>query len=380
MRLLATADIHIGVTRFTKPGRPHSRLEDIGDLLDLFVRSADAARVDLAIVAGDLFDSRSPSPRHIATAARFLHRLTDVCPVVLDPGNHDGPSVVGDPLSHTLRWLWELEMPRLWVPLLPDVQRFDGAVVAAMPYPHKRSFDLLMPDADPVERHAALSKAADAAVDLLFLQAGEVAKPGDALIFTGHLSAVGATVGSERTMRLEDDVSVGTHALDAFDAVILGHIHKHQSVGRKGWYAGSPHYIDFGEAGDQKGFLLVEANPGKMPTAEVIGSGARPMLVLHGSGQAPVPPGPLDDGPIVRLTVAYPDRETARRDREAALAAWYEAGASFVDWDVRVPERKASERALAAGTSAIDGLTAYLTGRGLDPADHLAVARDIMGS
>ena len=54
-------------------------------------------------------------------------------------------------------------------------------------------------------------------------------------------------------------------ALSQFDYVALGHIHKHQILGNNPLvvYSGSMQRIDFGEERDDKGFCVIDLDPGK---------------------------------------------------------------------------------------------------------------------
>lgn len=54
-------------------------------------------------------------------------------------------------------------------------------------------------------------------------------------------------------------------ALPEFDYVALGHIHRHQVIGREPHvaYSGSLERIDFGEEDDDKGFCVVDLDPAK---------------------------------------------------------------------------------------------------------------------
>jgi exonuclease SbcD len=77
-----------------------------------------------------------------------------------------------------------------------------------------------------------------------------------------HASISGATYGSERSIMLGQDLVLDQSALHAenFDYVAVGHIHRHQTVGRSDVpivYPGSIERIDFGEVREEKGFVLV---------------------------------------------------------------------------------------------------------------------------
>ncbi|HKZ24872.1 MAG TPA: exonuclease subunit SbcD, partial [Acidimicrobiia bacterium] len=86
MKLLHTADWHVGRT---VAGR--SRADEHRAVLTEIAWIADDEGVDLVLVAGDLFDSPSPSPEAESVLYRGLLALAEVAPVVIIAGNHDHP-------------------------------------------------------------------------------------------------------------------------------------------------------------------------------------------------------------------------------------------------------------------------------------------------
>ena len=87
------------------------------------------------------------------------------------------------------------------------------------------------------------------------------------LILTAHASVHGARLGSERNIMLGHELvlSQGMVSDPRFDYVALGHIHKHQVLNERPpvVYAGSIERIDFGEAGEAKGYVLAEVARGR---------------------------------------------------------------------------------------------------------------------
>jgi exonuclease SbcD len=86
-------------------------------------------------------------------------------------------------------------------------------------------------------------------------------------LLMAHTHLDGAIFGeSERRVHLGDDWAAAPQALPATaQYVALGHIHKPQRVEAAPtptYYAGSPLQLDFGEAGQRKGFQVIEARPG----------------------------------------------------------------------------------------------------------------------
>jgi exonuclease SbcD len=77
--------------------------------------------------------------------------------------------------------------------------------------------------------------------------------------------------GSERRVHLGDDWAATPQALPAnAHYVALGHIHKPQKVQAPSpaQYAGSPLQMDFGEVGEEKSFVVLDAEPGRPARVE----------------------------------------------------------------------------------------------------------------
>jgi DNA repair exonuclease SbcCD nuclease subunit len=171
-------------------------------------------------------------------------------------------------------------------------------------------------------------------------------------------------------MKMGWDVAIRPDVFRSVDAALLGHIHRQQQVAPNAWYAGSPEYLDFGEATQTKGFLLWDVQPGRLPVVTPMPSGARPMRVVHvgttgGGGLAIMEPGPrIDiDGAIVRL-----DADCATRPAPADLALivrWArEAGASHVEVHVTVAEQAKAKISLDAEGDLVETLARWLSAKG----------------
>ena len=384
MRLVHCADLHLGLSRFHMPGQPHSRLDDFAATAQRFVTLAADEGADLAIIAGDLFDSRHPRPRELAVAATFLQSLARTCPTVLVPGNHDGMWNIGDPDSATLRFLGELNLPGLHPMLMPGAMAVNGAAVVGIPYPHKRAYDSVYPGQDPFARQEALRDHLSMGIDLM-REGAEQAHPGHVLIFAGHVGVAGATVGSERAMRLEDDILLGTEVFEPFDYAALGHLHRQQRVAANAWYAGAPEFVSFNELGDPKGFLVVDVTRGERPKVRQVQSGARQMILLpfdasgakvkaisdlHVSAKVPA-------GAIVRVRLTLDARPPAAALR-TLVDGLYAAGASYVDTEVIVPAaRPVAARALRVGATDTEAVRSWLAVNGYEEQPYLTAAEEV---
>ena len=385
MRLLGTADLHGGLTRYgVQTATGNSRLDDFEKTLDAFVTYAVENSVDIAAFAGDTFDTRREGPRERAIFAKALYRLTshDIAVVVV-PGNHDGTTTVGDPGTHSFRWLSALNIENVFV-----ATGFARGVVirtpagplnlTALPYPHKRAFDSELESLTPEERVLEAGRRLDRA--LLEVGNGLDLEPNHRTaprLFVGHLTVGGATAGAEATMSLSWDVAISPEAIEPWDFALLGHIHNQQQVGPRAWYAGSPQFLDFSAVGQTKGFLDVTFGRGEEPVVTVVDSHPRPMVDVEVSIQedgsdrysvSDIPPG----GAIVRAIV-----RADRRPNTARLASLISAmrkpdfgGASYVKLHVITPERPAQQRIAVTATDDVLTATAqWLTANGheLDP-------------
>jgi exonuclease SbcD len=142
------------------------------------------------------------------------------------------------------------------------------------------------------------------------------------IILTAHASVEGATFGSERMVMLGADLVLPTSLVrdPRLDYVALGHIHKPQDVNKGAHppvvYPGSIERVDFGEAADDRFFVIAEIGRGKTKVEWKKLTGARPFIdrriVLKSSENVmealqSALPKPKDlEGAIVRLTVEYP--------------------------------------------------------------------------
>ena len=85
MKLLHTADWHVGKTI-----KGQSRLDEHRAVLADIVRIADVERVDIVLIAGDVYETAAPNPDAEALVLRTLLDLRDTgANVVVLAGNHD---------------------------------------------------------------------------------------------------------------------------------------------------------------------------------------------------------------------------------------------------------------------------------------------------
>jgi DNA repair exonuclease SbcCD nuclease subunit len=87
LRVLHTADVHLGSDGYGDAGQRAAYRERYRRAFQGLIDRAIADRVDLLLIAGDLFDHNRVAEETVAFADAELNRLRQ--PVVILPGNHD---------------------------------------------------------------------------------------------------------------------------------------------------------------------------------------------------------------------------------------------------------------------------------------------------
>ncbi len=290
IRMLHFADLHVGVENYGRvdpESGTSTRVRDFLDRLDEVIDYGLANDVDLAVFAGDAFKARDPDPTQQREFAQRIKRLTDAVPTLLLVGNHDMPAMASKATSVDI--FQALEVPNVIVG-----HRADGAVVetrrgpvylAWIPYPMRNR--LLTREQYQGKSIDELQQALRQVVADIVRQLTDEARRHDMpRVLAAHLSLAEAKLGSERTALLGRDVTVASSLMadPAWDYIALGHIHKHQEIGAGGYppvvYSGSLERIDFGEEGEEKGFVWVDLRR-ERTSWKFVPVQARPFLTIR---------------------------------------------------------------------------------------------------
>ncbi len=322
MRLLHTSDWHLGRETYRV-----SRRSDHEAVIDEIVETARAVHPHLIIHSGDLFDGPRPAYDDLSLGVTALQRLGAVAPVVVVCGNHDSP-----PLYRLFTQLLGPEAPIRFVDVarLPEaggILEFPGdgeerVRLATLPFIHANR--LVTGFEDPTLRTALYADRVAAIEQRLAtgLTAGYDAGR-DVLLFAAHLYVGGATYGrSERSLHVSEAYASRAEALPAVSYGALGHIHKPQALpgGAPARYAGSPIQLDFGEEGEEKTVVVVDAEPGRPAAIEPRPLRAgRPLLRIAGSIEEIPSHAASAAGKLVHVTVRSEDPVPDVSDQVADL-------------------------------------------------------------
>src|SRR5699024_7908222 len=268
LTVLHTSDWHLGRLLY---GR--SRDSEFESFLQWLLETIRTQHVDVLLVAGDVFDSSTPTHQAQTLYYRFLSAvsLTACQHVVIIGGNHDSPTLLNAP-QELLRALHvhvigQALCPEDEVLVLHDAHQRPQLIVAAVPYLRERDVRQVHSGESLEEKAAGYVRGVEQyyteiAAQALACQQKLAAKV--PIIAMGHLFTAGGYTQSDDGVR---DVIVGglghirPQLFDqVFDYVALGHLHVPQRVGERDWvrYSGSPLPMGFGEAQQQKSVCLIQ--------------------------------------------------------------------------------------------------------------------------
>lgn len=312
MKILHTADWHLGRTLY---GR--KRYGEFTAFLDWLTYTIEDEKVDVLLIAGDIFDTSTPSNRAQELYYRFLCQVASSCcrHVVVIGGNHDSPTFLNAP-KELLRALNVHVVGSMSDDLADEVivlksnqqvtldessavytdedglrekqgmgENLDSsqrdadhveAIICAVPY--LRDKDIRRVEAgetiDDKNRKLVegVKKHYEEVVSIALQKRRNLRKSAQSaedipIIAMGHLfTADGKTVEGDgvRELYVGSLAHVGAEVFpSSIDYLALGHLHVPQVVGKAEHirYSGSPIPMGYGEATQEKKVVLIEFSP-----------------------------------------------------------------------------------------------------------------------
>lgn len=266
IRFIHTADIHIGMENYGKIDNAtgiHTRLLDFAKALNYCIDVAIEHKVDFFLFCGDAYKTPHPTQTQQRLLIQSLLRLhTAQIPVVIIVGNHDHPLSFGK--AHALDLFSEFPLESFHVIAKPQtiqLQTKHGPVnIFGVPWPTRNMISLKQTTASSLHITEYISQA----VTHIIKEEAQKLDPTIPAILAAHMTVSnGIFSGSEkRAVYGTDPLFLPSQlAIEPFDYVALGHLHRHQNLNPHGTipivYAGSIERIDFGERKEPKGFCLV---------------------------------------------------------------------------------------------------------------------------
>ena len=262
MKILHTSDWHVG-----KRLMGRERLNEQAEVLDEIVRICEDEQIELVLLAGDVFDTYTPSSE---AEELFFSKIKLVAgdnrAVLIISGNHDdgvrlsavsplaeeqGVYIVGNarlPISikQTARRIKPVRSGKGFVVF--ENANGEKAFVATLPYPNEARFKEEKSELSYIERMKGwIDEGVRENVEKL------------PSVFLAHIFVAGGAVSdSEREIDLGGARAIPVTALPQTDYIALGHLHKKQHMGSGNcYYSGSPLQYSFDETAD-KGVKVFE--------------------------------------------------------------------------------------------------------------------------
>lgn len=250
----------------------HNRFQETVKVLNWFCEDVAKQRPDLITIGGDSapVSVRPMTPVERNELARVYQQLAEIAPVFIVRGNHDCADSDIDIFSQLKS---KFAIQAFSAPaMINGLGAASGHpfIIAALPWPSK-GFLMSRARVDGVKLED-VNETCRQAMKAILLQMRvhfENATPAPFIrILLSHLNVTGADIGGFALVG--QDIEVGSQDLEATgaDAVLLSHIHKRQSFGPRVHYPGSIRRVDFGEEGEEKGYIVLDVEQRKEPLVQ----------------------------------------------------------------------------------------------------------------
>ncbi|MCI5144322.1 MAG: exonuclease subunit SbcD [Candidatus Electrothrix sp. AR3] len=269
LRVLHTSDWHLGRTLY---GR--HRYGEFKALLNWLYDTILAHKVDILLIAGDIFHTATPSNRSQQLYYNFLCRVaaTSCRHLVVTAGNHDSPTFLNAPKDllrildiHVIAAAQPGSLADEVIPLRNQTGAVE-AIICAVPFLRDREVRRATVGQNMDDRERELVQGIRQHYQQVCAAAEEqqnkLAQPVP-MIGMGHLfTAGGSKVEGDgvRSLYVGSLACVGADIFpESLDYLALGHLHSPQKVGGNETrrYSGAPLVMGFGEAEKKKSICLI---------------------------------------------------------------------------------------------------------------------------
>lgn len=255
MKIGIIGDLHFGagynLGRLDPETQLNSRLLDFVSTFDQIVDHFVEKNVNTIVLTGDIFETRHPTSAQLNAFSKCVNRAINMgTKIVIVVGNHDQQRTIS---TTTVDIFNSLETPGMSVYPNFGIHKIENdgeeASLILMPYRDRR---MIGADTNSI------------AIDKISKKIQELyAQSRGTRIIIGHFM-----IGQPMTGENPDSFSINELVLPLgmfknFDAVIMGHVHKHAVLSKKNpliIYSGSMDKKDFGEKHHNKVSIILDTN------------------------------------------------------------------------------------------------------------------------
>lgn len=260
MKFLHTSDLHIGKKLMGRERYDEYRavLAEIGEI-------CKAEGVELLLIAGDVFDTYTPSAEAESIFYTSIKNLAEITTVLIISGNHDdyvrltaasslaeelGVYIIGNNLqaipTKVHKGAYPVQADCGYVVF--ENSAGERVYVNTLPYPNEARFKEGKSDESFLDKMSRWIE---------FGERGKIQKYPS--IFMSHIFVAGGKVSdSEREIDLGGARVVPVKLLPKCDYCALGHLHRAQKIGESTYYSGAPMQFSFDESGTAKSVNLFD--------------------------------------------------------------------------------------------------------------------------
>ncbi len=268
MKILHTSDWHLGRTLYSKKERQDEHSAFLNWLLTTIKENA----IDVLLIAGDVFDTASPSSSSQKMYYDFLVQVrnSECKNVVVVGGNHDSPSFLNAPRDILAALNVSVignatENIEDEIISIEDGDKNPVMIVCAVPFLRERDISRFAEKENYADRSKRINESIKKHYETIAKLAEKRKKDSKKnlpIVAMGHLSVVGGKRNEDDGVRETYIGNVEAISSDifpeTFDYVALGHYHIPSVIKNHIRYCGSPIPMGFGEAGQKKCVYIID--------------------------------------------------------------------------------------------------------------------------
>lgn len=275
MKILHTSDWHIGVRLYNSDLETEHRL-----FFDWLIQTLINEKIDILIVAGDIFDVAFPSNSALKLYYQVLTKIqTTSCKnIFITGGNHDSVSTLNAP-QNILQYLniyvigGATENIDDLIFKINDETGKPEIIICAVPFLRDKDIRKSIAGENFNDRQKAISSGIAEYYNSIAEKVKDFSDSGIPIVATGHFFVNDTDMSSEEKefyiggLQQISYKSIST----VFDYFALGHIHRPQKIANleNVRYSGSPVSVSFSEINQQKSVVIVDFE-GKKPKINLL--------------------------------------------------------------------------------------------------------------
>jgi DNA repair protein SbcD/Mre11 len=291
IRILHTSDWHLGV-KLENQLREEEHQQTLQWLTELIQRE----KVEVLIIAGDIFDVYMPASYAQRLYYNFLKSLVNTCcqHIIVIGGNHDSPNLLEASREllqvlniHVVAQITDDRQSQI-IELRDHKSQEVKAVIAAVPYLSEAVLRKSQLGETAEARREQIRAGVVAHYQSLADLVGEYKAQNIPIIATGHLFVAGGERGERNNLIHLGNIDLVEPSAfpEIFDYIALGHLHKAHGLGKNRHirYAGSLIPLDFNEINYKHQVYIVDFVDGKLEEVQPhYNPYCRPLRLLRGS-------------------------------------------------------------------------------------------------